>query len=132
VLSIDVKAQLEEILAAFTVTDSLAVLWRDDGSAASFTMIGIYDFTSGNPATLEIDYDPASSTLTPGPGTLTLTGFPPTVTVLSFEGALSDSDDDTYVQLSDGDDPSTFEITLEEAQQPIAGDGTLTIRAKKV
>lgn len=72
------------------------------------------------------------ASVTPATATLTLTTFAPTVTVLSFEQVLSDESDATYVELVSADSPSTFEVTLEEAQQPGPGDGTLTIRAERL
>jgi hypothetical protein len=81
---------------------------------------------------VEIKAAAASTTVTPTTATLTLTTFAPTVTVLSFEQALSDESDSTYVELVSADSPSTFEVTLEEASQPGSGDGTLTIRAERL
>jgi hypothetical protein len=89
--------------------------------------------TSGSPS-LVGDHPTMNGavSVTPATATLTLTTFAPTVSLLSFEEALSDESDSTYVELVSANSPSTFEVTLAEAQQPGSGAGTLTIRAERL
>jgi hypothetical protein len=72
------------------------------------------------------------TSVTPAAATLTFTTFAPTVLVRSFEDVLSDDDDNSYIQLNDGQDPSTFSVDLAEIGTPGPGDGTLTIRAARI
>lgn len=91
--------------------------------------------TSGNSAAIVADHPTMNGygvSVTPSPASLTFTTFAPTVLVRSFADVLSDNDDSSYIQLNDGQDPSTFSVDLDEVGTPGPGDGTLTIRAARI
>lgn len=48
----------------------------------------------------------------------------------TISSVTSDQSDSTYANLAPADQPSTFVVTLNTLSLPIAGDGTLVIRAK--
>lgn len=44
----------------------------------------------------------------------------------------ADDDDATFAELDDGSDPSTMILDLDTLLEPVAGDGSLTIRARRI